>query len=137
MSQITGINHVTLSCSDLTESISFYTTTLGADLRARWQTGAYLELGTLWLCLNVGPVQARSDYTHIALDCMAGDFEDLATKIVQTARIWKQNRTEGKSVYFLDPDGHRLELHAGSLKTRLAAYDDRPDVIISDPVRRD
>lgn len=137
MARITGINHVTLSCSDLKQSISFYTRTLGADLRARWATGAYLELGAVWLCLDVGPVQARSDYAHIALDCSISDFAELAAKIAESAEIWKENRSEGASLYFLDPDGHRLELHSGNLQTRLTAYADRSDIEITDPPHPD
>ncbi|GHL45122.1 hypothetical protein ECZU28_51170 [Escherichia coli] len=26
------------------------------------------------------------------------------------AEVWKDNRSEGASYYFLDPDGHKLEL---------------------------
>ena len=29
------------------------------------------------------------------------------------------NSSEGESFYFLDPDEHRLELHAGNLVSRL------------------
>ena len=46
----------------------------------------------------------------------------MAELIRQEAIIWKDNRSEGDSLYFLDPDGHRLELHAGSLASRLDHY---------------
>jgi hypothetical protein len=32
----------------------------------------------------------------------------------------RQNLSEGDSLYFLDPDGHKLEAHVGDLKSRLA-----------------
>ncbi|HBP6801995.1 LysR family transcriptional regulator [Pseudomonas aeruginosa] len=40
--------------------------------------------------------------------------------------VWKQNRSEGDSFYFLDPDGHRLEAHVGDLRSRLAACRQAP-----------
>jgi hypothetical protein len=39
---------------------------------------------------------------------------------------WKSNRSEGDSFYFLDPDGHQLEAHVGSLESRLAQCRLRP-----------
>lgn len=34
----------------------------------------------------------------------------------------EENLSEGDSLYFLDPDGHKLELHVGSLQSRLDHY---------------
>jgi hypothetical protein len=34
---------------------------------------------------------------------------------------FKDNRSEGESFYFLDPDGHQLELHVGDWLSRVEA----------------
>jgi catechol 2,3-dioxygenase-like lactoylglutathione lyase family enzyme len=123
--KITGLNHLTLAVADLGRSVAFYREILGFDLRALWSEGAYLEAGSLWLCLSVEPrpwPDDRRDYTHYAFDVAEEDFEAVAEQVRRRAAIWKDNRSEGPSLYFLDPDGHRLELHAGSLASRLARY---------------
>lgn len=124
--RVTGVNHVTLVVSDLTHSVMFYTDLLGFTLRLEWARGAYLEGGDLWLCLEIGKVDRRADDTHLALSCRPQDFEALAQRITDAAPQWKQNRSEGASVYFLDPDGHKLELHLGDLHARLAQYRQTP-----------
>ena len=93
---------------------------------ADWPRGAYLDLGGLWLCLTLSDTVAqRQDYTHIAFT--ADDFAALAPRIRAAAPLWQDNASEGASVYFLDPDGHRLELHDGTLDTRLAHYRANPE----------
>lgn len=127
--RVAGLNHVTLAVADLDRSVSFYADVLGFELRAIWANGAYLDAGTLWLCLSQDPqaVHARrDDYTHFALDASANDFEALAARVRLMSDIWKENRSEGASLYFLDPDGHKLELHVGSLATRLEHYRRHP-----------
>lgn len=125
---VTGVNHITLTCSDLNRSIAFYIKALDAELRARWSSGAYLEIGTLWLCLERGATSPRDDDSHIAFDCPEAEFANRAEQIREICKVWKENRSEGASLYFLDPDGHKLELHAGSLTSRLKSYRDRDDV---------
>ncbi|QAY76065.1 glutathione transferase [Sphingosinicella sp. BN140058] len=122
---VRGLNHLTLAVGDLDRSIAFYRDLLGCTLRARWHEGAYLEAGTLWLCLSLDHRVAgvpAADYTHFAFDVSPRDFEALARRVSAAAPIWKDNRSEGASLYVLDPDGHKLELHTGSLESRLAAY---------------
>lgn len=122
---VRGLNHLTLAVVDLDRSLAFYRDLLGLRLRALWAGGAYLEAGSLWLCLSVDPAAAdrpHPDYTHIAFDVAEADFEGLCERVAKVARQWRDNRSEGASLYILDPDGHKLELHVGSLETRLAHY---------------
>lgn len=122
---ITGINHVTLAVRDLERSFRFYTEVLQCRPLARWRSGAYLLAGELWLCLSQddatrdGPLP---EYTHLAFDVPIRDFGHLAARIHSAeAVVWKENRSEGDSLYFLDPDGHKLEIHVGGWQDRLDA----------------
>ena len=125
MPSITGLNHVTLAVSDLPRSIAFYRDLLGCQLRAHWPDGAYLEAGSLWLCLSRydrARAEPHPDYTHLAFSVAPADFAELGARVRAACTIWKDNRSEGDSLYFLDPDGHKLELHVGSLQSRLDHY---------------
>ncbi len=120
---IRGINHITLSIADLNRSLTFYRDVLGCRVAARWDDGCYLEAGDLWLALVVED-NVRSaplpEYTHLAFDVAAADFAAMTDRVGQSgAEVFQDNSTEGESLYFLDPDGHKLELHVGSLGTRL------------------
>jgi catechol 2,3-dioxygenase-like lactoylglutathione lyase family enzyme len=127
--KVTGLNHLTLAVSDLSRSIRFYCDVLGCELRARWKDGAYLEAGSLWLCLSHDETTRTTphpDYSHAAFSVSPADFDALSVRVRKEAVVWKDNRSEGPSLYFLDPDGHELELHVGSLASRLAHYRANP-----------
>ena len=129
---LSGLNHLTLAVSDLTSSVAFYHHLLGMRLHARWDGGAYLSCGDLWLCLSLDDQRRKmtpeeSDYTHYAFSVADTDFATIVERLTQDGTVvWKDNRSEGASYYFLDPDGHKLELHVGSLAQRLAACRKRP-----------
>ena len=127
---ITGLNHITLSVRDIDRSFRFYAETLGSRPLARWSNGAYLLAGDLWLCLTQDERVGSSpppEYSHIAFTVPHTRFSDAAERIrASGATIWQQNRSEGPSLYFLDPDGHKLEIHAGDWRTRLAAMKQKP-----------
>jgi len=122
-----GLNHITIAVNNLDISLHFYTQILGFKPHVRWDGGAYLSLGDLWLCLSCDAAAPRKDYSHIAFDCDENDFVHLAARLRAAKMIeWKQNASEGDSLYFLDPDGHKLEIHCGNLASRLATLKEKP-----------
>ena len=124
---LTGINHITLAVSNLERSLKFYLEVLGAKGHVKWEAGAYLTLGETWLCLSCDEPCSKSDYTHIAFSVSEDHFEDFREHVLkQGVEVWKQNRSEGASLYLLDPDRHKLELHSGSLESRLMSLKERP-----------
>ena len=127
---LSGLNHLTLAVTDLNRSISFYHELLQLRLDATWDSGAYLSLPGLWLCLSLDPLRSpapAADYTHYAFTADTGDFAQLVA-CLRAAQVqeWRDNRSEGASFYFLDPDGHKLEAHAGDLASRLQACRVKP-----------
>lgn len=121
---LSGLNHLTLAVLDVERSVVFYRSLLGFRLHATWRAGAYLSLGDLWLCLSLDPQRAATmapDYTHYAFSIAAEEFGAFRARLREHQVVeWRQNRSEGDSLYFLDPDGHRLEAHVGDLESRLA-----------------
>ncbi|MRT55301.1 fosfomycin resistance glutathione transferase [Enterobacteriaceae bacterium RIT693] len=126
---LTGLNHLTLAVCDLARSLAFYQSLPGIRLHARWDAGAYLSCGDLWLCLSLDGMAGERPihYTHYAFSVSAEAFPQVVKTLEQRGvQIWKDNRSEGHSFYFLDPDNHQLELHVGDLASRLAACREKP-----------
>jgi catechol 2,3-dioxygenase-like lactoylglutathione lyase family enzyme len=127
---LTGINHLTLGVTDLARSLDFYTRLLNFRLAATWNAGAYLALGELWICLSLdedASKENRAGYTHCAFSIQQSDFDRFRQRLqAEGVEEWKLNRSEGDSFYFLDPDGHKLEVHVGSLNSRLAQCRQHP-----------
>lgn len=130
MSNITGLNHITLAVTDLDMSIPFYRDLLGFQVVAQWSRGAYLIMQNLWLCLSLDSNrddEASSDYSHIAFSIDAADFVPMAKNIRQQGIVeWQENSSFGDSLYILDPDGHKLEIHSSTLIARLAHMKQNP-----------
>src|SRR4051812_12134757 len=103
---ITGLNHLTLAVRDLERSFSFYQEVLGFRPLMRWSEGAYFLAGDLWFCLSLDPATREGplpEYTHLAFDVAPADFPAAADRIRGAgAPSWKENTSEGASLYFLD-----------------------------------
>nr|WP_174507121.1 fosfomycin resistance glutathione transferase [Acinetobacter sp. Marseille-Q1620] len=124
---LTGLNHLTLAVSEIECSFNFYQNILGFQPKAKWDTGAYLSIGQLWLCLSVDVASQKQDYTHYAFTISEAEIDVFKSRLKRNGIIeWKENRSEGRSVYFLDPDGHKLEVHCGDLGSRLNACRNQP-----------
>ena len=125
---INAFNHLTIAVSDLDRAFDFYVSLLKFTPHAKWDKGAYLSVGDLWLCLSLDPkVTPRTDYTHFAFSARQGSFEAICqTLLTAGVQCWKENHSEGDSFYFLDPDGHKLELHVGTLQSRLESLKAMP-----------
>ncbi|NRF61298.1 fosfomycin resistance glutathione transferase [Vibrio coralliilyticus] len=124
---ITGLNHITLAVSNVERSLDFYTRILGFEGEVKWEKGAYLSIGELWLCLSLDSPCPKTDYSHIAFNVAEEDFTTLCEHLEKhKAEQWKSNQSEGSSVYILDPDRHKLEIHCGSLESRLQSLKSKP-----------
>jgi hypothetical protein len=76
---------------------------------------------------DISRYNPQSDPTHLAFSLDEGTLEKFTFAIqAKGITIWKQNTGEGAPLYFLDPDKHKLEVHVGSLESRLAALKEQP-----------
>ncbi|WP_152656743.1 metallothiol transferase FosB [Oceanobacillus sp. CFH 90083] len=128
--QIQGINHLLFSVSDLEKSIAFYRDVFDAKLLVKGRSTAYFDLNGIWLALNeekdIPRNEIKASYTHLAFS--VNDIEMPAWE--QHLRQLGVNILEGReraegdkqSIYFTDLDGHKFELHTGTLQDRLAFY---------------
>jgi predicted enzyme related to lactoylglutathione lyase len=102
--------------------------------------GAYFLVGDLpaesWFCLNVDPKRTPAPcYTHYAFSVSVDNFDAMSKRIVESganvfdamskrivesgANVFKDNISPGDSLYFEDPDGHKLELHVCNWHDRI------------------
>ncbi len=127
---ITGMNHVTFAVTDLDRSFRFYQNVLGFKPLMKHSKGAYFLAGDLWFCLDLDSStrkQALPEYTHFAFSVAPNDFSTLSKKIISSGTtVWKENKSEGDSLYFLDPDGHKLEIHVGDWQSRVQSAKEKP-----------
>jgi len=121
-----SMNHITLAVREIERSFVFYRDIVRLKPLVKWDKGAYFLVGheeekSLWFCLNVDKKRKASEcYTHYAFSVKLEDFELITAKIINSgAPIFKENTSPGNSLYFLDPDGHKLEMHVGDWHSRL------------------
>ncbi|WP_064092201.1 VOC family protein [Rossellomorea aquimaris] len=126
---IKGFNHLTINCRSLEESLNFYRDILGADLVHKGNKDAYVEWGSIWICLlekeQMPSTLKGLGVDHIAFTISEEDFhmavETLKSKRVKIVR-GPVKRGRGWTINFLAPDGVQFELHTSNLKERMEIW---------------
>lgn len=129
---IRSINHICYSVSNLNESIYFYKDILCGYLLLIGETTAYFDIGGLWVALNEEKDIPRNEiqysYTHTAFTIDESEYNSWYRWLKKNNVNILEGRTrdvrDKKSIYFIDPDGHNLELHTGTLENRMNYYKD-------------
>lgn len=137
--QLGGFHHVAYRCKDAKETVEFYQNVLGMDFQLAIaedhvpSTGAYDPYMHIFMDAGNGNVLAffelpeqpdmdRDQNTpkwvqHIAMKVSSLDALEIAKKSIESHDIEVIGPTDHgifKSIYFFDPNGHRLELSANT-----------------------
>lgn len=127
---IKSLNHLLFSVSDLEKSIEFYKNVFDAKLLVKGRSTAYFDLNGIWLALNeeknIPRNEIKLSYTHIAFSIDETEFDVIHQKLVNlNVNILSgrdRDEKDKKSIYFTDLDGHKFELHSGTIQDRLDYY---------------
>ena len=132
MIHVLGIDHAAISVVDLERSLKFYTEVLGLKIspRENQKPGSeyFLDCGTSLIGLIQGERDGQKHLlqdgglggNHVSFRVPTKDFdryhEEIKSRGITITYVKK--REKSWSLYFLDPDGNKLELTAWPLEDK-------------------
>lgn len=128
--RVKGIDHVALSVGDLEKSLKFYTKVLGLKITGREYSKPGVEYFLDCGAALIGLIQGNGSEgrhllgdgglggNHVAFRVDAKDFDRIAEEIkaIGLTITYQKKREKSWSLYFLDPDGNKLEITAWPLE---------------------
>lgn len=131
---IEGISHITLIVESLERTANLLSSVLGA--KEVYDSGEnmfslskerFFLLGGTWIAIMEGRRLPERTYNHVAFKVPESQLEDYRQRLERAKVEFREGRPrvpgEGNSLYFYDYDNHLFELHTGTLKERLRAYE--------------
>lgn len=128
--RVMGIDHAAISVRDLDASLKFYTEVLGlrVSLRENQKPGSeyFLDCGTSLIGLIQGDPAGEKHLlqdagfggNHVSFRVKTAEF-DAAVELLKAKNVtvtFQKKREKSWSVYFLDPDGNKLEITSWPLE---------------------
>ena len=130
MIKVLGIDHVAISVKNLDEALKFYTEVLGLKVTDREYSKPgveyFLDCGPSLIGLMQGDAKGEAHFfadgglgaNHVSFRVPKADFDRVVEEVRSRGLMimFMKKREKSWSLYFLDPDGNKLEITAWPLE---------------------
>jgi catechol 2,3-dioxygenase-like lactoylglutathione lyase family enzyme len=139
--KVTQIDHVVLHVTDIERSKSFYMDVLGFEFRREHTDGdqkiSFLACGNQGLDLieiSDGEVYGGKEMNHLALCIAEGERDEIMGELAKVGIEATARPSDPTTVYFADPDGHRIQLLSVSRQRSDVAREAARTSALSSPI---